>query len=163
MHYIGDASDNRNLAGAPHVLASVEEVEEIQGQTRHHSRSNTLLVMKTTYNEASTGNYDFSEREQERYDATSRDLKSVLITNQRTNTVLFFDKRCLACSQNAELRMLCNNVERNTHFHQESFLRCACCLELMGQAEPLIFILMVEVAGPYNDPNGSERKEHHRA
>ena len=37
-----------------HFLESVEEVEEIQGQTRQHSRSNTLHVMKTTYDEVST-------------------------------------------------------------------------------------------------------------
>ena len=58
IHYIvSDASDNRNLinmiadtpqAGTAHILASVEEVEDIQGQTRQHSRSNTLLVMNTT-------------------------------------------------------------------------------------------------------------------
>ena len=60
---ISDGSDNRNLismiadtlkAGTDHILASVEEVDEIQGQTRQHSRSNTPFVMKTTYNEVST-------------------------------------------------------------------------------------------------------------
>ena len=41
-----------------HFLASVEEVEKIEGQTRQHSRSNTLHVMKTTYNEVSTRKYN---------------------------------------------------------------------------------------------------------
>ena len=101
--------------------------------------------------------------------------------NQHQNTVLSFDKRCFPCSQNAELGTLCNNVERNTHFHQECF--SGMCM-LFGVDDtprpgPTVHSHSWDRSGrnqithqsPKNrvrrlhlhDPQGSERKEHHRA
>ena len=99
LHYItSDASDNRNLinmiAGTlrADTARNLASVEEIQGQTRQHSRSNTLLVMKPTYNEVNMRECVSTDREQERHDLTSRDLKSVLIPSQHPNTVLFLTR-----------------------------------------------------------------------
>ena len=75
---------------------------------------------------------------------TSRNLKSVLITNQHPNSVLLFDKRCFASSQNDELKTLCSNIEGSPrlHHHQEYFseMRVLCGID-----------------------GGSERNEHHGA
>ena len=79
--------------------------------------------MKPTYNDVNMREGDSTEQEQERYDVTSRDLKSVLIMNQHPNNVLFFNERCVAHSQNAELRTLCNNVEGSPNSHLESSSR----------------------------------------
>ena len=62
------------------------------------------------------------------FNVTSRDLRSMLIRNQHPNSASFFDKRCFASSQNAELKVstTINNI----------FLRCACCVELTLPSRP---------------------------
>ena len=105
--------------------------EEIQGQTRQHSRSNTPLVMKPTNNDVNMSECDSTEQEQERYDETSRDLKSVLIMSQYPNTVLFLNERCVAHSQNAELWTLCNNFEGSPYPIKSLFPGRTCCVTMM--------------------------------
>ena len=67
LHYITrDASDNRNLINmiAGTLRADTARItasnEEIQGQTRQHSRPNTRLVLKKCYNEVSMKKYEFA-------------------------------------------------------------------------------------------------------
>ena len=45
--------------------------------------------MKLPYNDVNMMECDSTEQEQERYDETSRELKSVLIMSQHPNTVIF--------------------------------------------------------------------------
>ena len=51
-----------------------QNAREIQGQ---HSRSNTPIVIKQTYNDVNRMDSDTAGHEQERYDETSSDLKNV--------------------------------------------------------------------------------------
>ena len=67
LHYITrDASDNRNLINmiAGTLRADTARITasdaEIQGQTRQHSRPNTLLVLKKIYKEVSMKKNEFS-------------------------------------------------------------------------------------------------------